>query len=240
MLLMAHPFRAALPLFAGTIAASFPGCQPPTQVTAVLTTNVSCQRLGGTAIYVGSQDTIDKTPPSTVTDACTNGRIGSIVFTPGGEKDGRLVIKVMSGAGVLIEQCQEDPSLKIDADTGCIVARRSLSFVPQTPLTLPIMMRRACIGVVCLPTETCVEGGICVSSEIADPNQCGLPGGCDESGLEGIGTGGAGGMSANSAATGMGGMSSASGMGGIGGMTSASGMGGMGGMSTTSSMTGMG
>src|SRR5262245_32507033 len=102
---MAHPPRGILLLLASSIAASFAGCQPPTQVTAVLTTNVSCQRVGGTAIYVGSSDSIDKTPPSTVTDACANGRIGSIVFTPGGEKDGHLNVKIVTGVGVLIEQC---------------------------------------------------------------------------------------------------------------------------------------
>src|SRR5262245_5744585 len=98
---MANPLRWTLFFLAGSIAASLAGGQPPTEVTAVLTTNGSCERLRGTAIFVGSPATIDKTPPSTITDACSNGRIGSIVFTPGGEKDGPLDIKVVSGAGVL-------------------------------------------------------------------------------------------------------------------------------------------
>ena len=32
---------------------------------------------------------------------------------------------------------------------GCIVARRELSFLPHTPLTLPIAMDKACVNVTC-------------------------------------------------------------------------------------------
>jgi len=59
---------------------------------------------------------------------------------------------------------------------GCIVARRSLHFIPHTALVLPIQMQQSCIGQICDPNSTCVNGA-CVDAGIScdQTNTCALP-----------------------------------------------------------------
>jgi hypothetical protein len=223
------------------------GCRPPTEVTIVITTNVACERVTDTGIVVGTSADVEQKHAGTVTSSCTNGRVGSIVLVPSKARDAAFVVKVVTGVGVSTEDCLANPKRPTDVqgERGCIVARRELGFIPQTPLTLPIVMHEACIAVQCAQDQTCVEGGHCVSDKIADPKQCADAGGCGETSLvmssgssSSGGTGGMGGTGGKgptgpSSSSGMGGMMSSSGganggMGGIGGMmTSGAGMGGM-------------
>jgi hypothetical protein len=98
--------------------------------------------------------------------------------------------------------------------TGCIVARRTLSFIPHTPLTLPIVLRDDCIGVPCGPSETCVHGS-CVSSNV-DPDDCVDPAGCDETTLPAPVPAGSSGSGGSGGAGGAGGPGGAGGDGGGG------------------------
>jgi hypothetical protein len=170
------------------------GCQPPTEISVVLTTNLACGEIAGTAVVVGTPSDVEGKDAATVTSACDQGRIGDIVLIPGKEREAAFVVKAVTGVGVLPEDClvAETRPTDIPGQRGCIVARRELSFLPKTPLTLPIAMRRACIGVVCGAGKTCVEGGVCASATVKDPMRCADPGGCDETSL-GVGSGGAGG-----------------------------------------------
>jgi hypothetical protein len=235
--------RAQLSL-AALVALCF-GCLPPTQVTVVITTNVPCDTTEGTAIIVGSRDEVETKAPITITPTCEEGRIGTFVIAPGKDREATFVVKLVTGVGVLTDDCLISES-QPDAEKGkkgCIVARRELSFVPQTPLTLPVLMRRACIGVICKTNETCAEDGVCVSDKIGDPLRCADPGGCDETSLGGTGGGSSSsGMMSSSASMMMssssGMMSSSSGMmsSSSGMMSSSSGMAGAGGMMTTTTV----
>jgi hypothetical protein len=226
------------------------GCRPPTEVTIVITTNVACEKVTDTGIVVGSAADVEQKHVGTVTSTCTNGRIGTIVLVPSKARDAAFVVKVVSavGAGLSSEGCLANPTNPDDVkgERGCIVARRELGFIPQTPLTLPIVMHQACIGVQCAPDQTCIEGGVCASDKV-DPHLCAGPGGCEESAL-GTGMVSSGSSSSSSGTGGKGGMgggptgpSSSSGMGGMGGMMSSNsgGIGGIGGMMSSSmSITG--
>jgi hypothetical protein len=191
-------------------------CQAPTEVTLAITTNVDCAEVQGTAIVVGKNGKdVDGRDPATITQACTRGRIGTVVLLPGASRDGSFAVKLVAavGEGVLPEDCLAGTVTSVKKGLrGCIVARRELSFIPHEPLDLPIALHRACIGVVCGEEETCVEDGSCQSAVIGNPTSCAGPGGCNESSLgnggASGGTGTSGTISPSSGTTGTGGTGS--------------------------------
>lgn len=168
-----------------TLLCAGAGCQPPTEVTVALSTNVPCEAIDGTGLVVGTPDDVESKDVTSVTATCDDGRIGTMVILPGKDREAVFAVKVVTGVQVLAEECLTSTVRPTDVpgEKGCIVARRELGFLPQTPLTLPIEMRLECIGVSCPPGSTCVEGGACVGARIADPNRCADPGGCDETAL---------------------------------------------------------
>jgi len=100
-----------------------------------------------------------------------DGVIGDLVFTPRSAKDGPLALRVVMGVG-------RDPKTCSDQDPmGCIVAKRSLAFVPNTRLRVPMVLHLACEGVVCAGDTTCNFVGQCVSA-VVDPGACARPEGC--------------------------------------------------------------
>src|SRR5689334_5678184 len=117
---------------------------------------------------------VDQEHYDTTTDQCTGGEIGSIVLYPDdGPQDGPLVFKVVSSLGSTpVEECVA-PFYGQD----CIVARRSMHFVPHHPFEVPISMEIACAGLLCPDNQTCV-GGTCVASDL-DPDDCDKPEGCE-------------------------------------------------------------
>lgn len=190
------PARRA-PLFALillAVAAFVPSCLEPTQVQLELTTDVPCDEVGGVAITVGTPGALESKPPAAVSLVCRDdGTLGTLVVVPSGERDAELAVRVVAGRNLEVEQC-EPPEYgpKGTPDTGCIVARRTLRFLPHEPLVLPIVMRAVCVGEPCDPAQTCVLG-TCVEAAV-DPSLCASPGGCPESSLTGGGgQGGAGG-----------------------------------------------
>ena len=81
----------------------------------------------------------------------------------------RIVSGVIRAAGECAQGGGQPPDY-----TGCIVARRELSFVPHTPLTLPIVMRQDCVNIPCSAQQTC-DNGVCVD----DTTRC-TGAGCSE------------------------------------------------------------
>jgi len=171
------------------------GCREATHVTTELATDADCGTVHGTAVTVGAIEEIEKKPAVASTEACSGAsgdrRIGSFVVVPSGDKDSEFAIKVVTGIDTPAEGCVEPDY------TGCIVARRSMRFIPHTALELPIALRGVCKDVPCTPTTTCVFGQ-CVDAKIPDPKKCETAGLCDEgilisSGAGAAGPGGAGG-----------------------------------------------
>lgn len=153
------------------------GCRSPTQVTLALSTDASCADLGETRITIGPLGDVAMRDPVTVTTQCDAGVIGSLVVVPSADDGAEVGFQIVTSLGQQpVTSCDPEPA------EHCIVARRALRFVPETPLRVPIVMRQSCAGVVCAPDETCV-GGECAPAFI-DPSECADADGCGEEALE--------------------------------------------------------
>ncbi len=126
-------------------------CLDPTEVTVTVTSDMPCTQVAGTNIRIGSGDVSASVP---ATEHCTHGdTIGSVVVLPNASLSAAQ-IKVVTGTGTTTaDQCDADPKTK-----GCIVARRTLSFVTHTKLSLPILMQQSCVDQPCDEKTTCVNG----------------------------------------------------------------------------------
>jgi hypothetical protein len=176
------PVRAAGGLAVTSVVAAI-ACEDPTEVTLVLTTDVPCSMLQGTTITVGTADALEDKDLVADTSACDPGAsgvnsIGTFVVVPSQGRSDAFAVRVVSGVGRQAHDCA--PGGQAPDYTNCIVARRELTFVPHTPLTLPIVMRKDCENRACAAQETCVDGE-CVSFVIRTPNRCAGGGGCSES-----------------------------------------------------------
>jgi outer membrane protein assembly factor BamB len=153
-------------------------CQQPTEVTLALSTDVQCAQFTGVTIAVGSAADIEAQAPATTSQSCTpSGDLGTLVVVPSQSRNAEVDIKIVAGVN-------RDPTSCVAPDygTGCIVARRSLQYIPHTPLELDIVLSEACNGVVCPVDQTCVEGA-CTSAAVSDPGACATPRTCGEGAL---------------------------------------------------------
>ncbi len=167
------------------LVAATPSCQQPTEVVLELTTDVSCP-LRSAQITAGAPDDVEKRRPNASTSTCSGAgsrnQIGSLVLVPSeGNQRAALGVRIVAGVDVPVEACQP-PDYR-----GCIVARRSLRFLENKRLTLPVILRTQCKtslspgapSLACGTRETCVRGA-CVPWEI-DPAKCLGSSGCGES-----------------------------------------------------------
>jgi alpha-tubulin suppressor-like RCC1 family protein len=152
------PALALLPL-----VALVPGaCQPPTQITLDISTDADCSSFETSIFVEPGPSFTDGGAPQTATTECSAGRVGTLVLTPSGARNGRVLVRVVGRA----------PGL------GDIVASRSIRYLERRPLVLPIRLSRACAGVPCRDGTTCVDG-LCRSWDV-DPETCLSDGGCGE------------------------------------------------------------
>lgn len=162
----------ALAVVAVTIGAA---CREPTEITLELTTDLPCDQLR-TSIYVGRPADLARplselgvAAEATTCDPTTK-RIGTIAVIPSGSNADTVAIKVV--ARTKGSSCDTNPS------SGCVEARRTIGFLPHTPLRLPIALNADCKDLVCAnASETCVRGR-CVPA-IIDPSTC-IGSGCPE------------------------------------------------------------
>ncbi len=145
-----------------TAAVASPGCYRATQLEISISTDLPCNGALRTAIYKGLPFGAD---PAAHTDVCTpldgvaGGNIGSVVFVPSEDRNGRSAVKVVLAADGDVARCATDPK-------ACIVATRSFSFVEHHSQRLPIRMLSACLGKACGPGLTCNPLGDCVPDAI--------------------------------------------------------------------------
>lgn len=161
---------------ATSLAVFLAGCQSPTQVTVGITTDVPCgsgaEQLATVGIAVGAPGGLDALDDATETSQCSGATIGDIVLVPGQGDEDRFGLRVVGAVGVDVQRCITEgfEPKDVPPGSGCIVARRALSFLPHTELELPIVLERSCIGKLCDAGSTCYKGG-CVTAEI-DPHDC--------------------------------------------------------------------
>ena len=155
-----------MPWVAGCVLALL-GCREPTKVTLDVLTSANCADVGTTSVTVGPAGGLESLAPTTATrTGCNNGAIGSVVLVPEHDPDSPLAFKVVTGIRKNSEDCKA-PDYK-----GCIVARRSLAYVPHNPLTIHIQMELACVDVPCGPFETCKRGACVIAECSSDLNSC--------------------------------------------------------------------
>jgi hypothetical protein len=153
------------------IAITF-ACYGPTEVTVVITTDLSCSENPRTAIFKGLPF---ESAPDAETDSCTtapnaDATIGSLVFLPSGDDNGRAGVKAVLARRRSVAECDAHPE-------DCIVATRSFSFVKHLSRRVPVRMLAECLGKRCPEGQTCGAGGTCVSNEVdCTTNDCQLPG----------------------------------------------------------------
>lgn len=166
------------------------GCRAPTEIIVDVTTDIPCASLTRTSITAGRHPAIEGLPPATITSQCgADGQIGSIVVIPGDDDDGPVAVRVIGGKGQDVETCKApEYGPPAPSPTGCVVARRLLTFQPHEPLHLPIVLRDACIGVPCASDQTCVDG-TCRDATVPDPTLCATAGACGESTLGSVDAG---------------------------------------------------
>ncbi|MGH7440972.1 MAG: hypothetical protein ACRENE_35310, partial [Polyangiaceae bacterium] len=139
----------------------------------MITTDLDCPTVmdknkGTTSIRLGTSSAdVDGTNSVGTSNSCSpdpsgENDIGTFVVVPnqGNGSSDSFAILVTTGS------CKP-PDLN-----GCIVARRELSFLPHTPLTLPIAMDKVCLNVTCPAQQTCVAPGTCVSDKIDTSGGC--------------------------------------------------------------------
>lgn len=131
----------------------------------------------GTVVVAGEPLKLEDKAPAAVTTACAGDgdlkRIGSIVVVPSDAVEDEVGLKVVAGIDVSTDAC------KAPEYAGCIVARRTIRFVPHTELVLPVVLRGTCEGVPCDATTTCVLGQ-CVPTVVERPELCTDPTSCGE------------------------------------------------------------
>ena len=152
-----------LALPATLLAAS---CRDPTQITVRVTTDLACKQTPGLAkAWVASSGTEVEAPDCT-TQAPVN-YVGSIVIVPGPAGDDAKVDVTVIGS---VSAASNDKCLTTKTNVGdCLVVRRRLSFIPHTPLTLPVRLDSRCLNVQCKDdTETCIDG-VCRSVDVNPP-----------------------------------------------------------------------
>ncbi len=180
--------RALVLLAAAVVATS--ACREPTQITVELSTDVACAEARATTVTLGLPGQLEEGEPAVVSSACeavgSRGELGTVVLVPSGDDDAPVGVKVtLAVTDDAVEDCSKEYG------PHCIVARRSLRYLPHTPLVLPIELSRICQGVFCDEDTTC-QNGVCVDATV-DPNDCAAPPGCVPGGPGGSGGAGGGG-----------------------------------------------
>ena len=151
-------------------------CLSPTQMTVVVTTDVSCKDAPSALVIVGPLGDVEHGRPASSASARCDaaGKLGSLVIVPSGASDAVVAFKVVEGfAGHSADDC-----IRTGDYSQCIVARRALHFLPHKQLLVPVAMQVSCKGVPCDATTTC-SNGQCVPATISDPSTCTQPEGCN-------------------------------------------------------------
>ncbi len=147
-------------------------CLGPTEIEVQISTDVACKDVNSTAVAVGPAGDDSRAVGAKTSSCADGGAIGTLVVTPSGGLDDVVGIRVTLGVGAAQADVCHAPDYP-----GCIVARRSLHFVPHATLSLPIALQQSCFGQVCDPNSTCLNGS-CIDAGIpsCDPtNTCPLP-----------------------------------------------------------------
>jgi hypothetical protein len=151
------------------VAIADQACLGPTEILVSVRTNAPCtdpKQWQGVAIYVGEPGSAFESSvgPAAAWPSCDSSgaagsfsNVGSVMLVPTSARDAEVAIRVVAGLTVATEQCTA-PEYQ-----GCIVARRTLSYLPHQMQSLDIDLTVECVSVGCDALHTCY-GGECVGT----------------------------------------------------------------------------
>jgi hypothetical protein len=144
---------AALALLGAPLAA----CRGATEISLDVRTNIACTSSAawkGVAISVGQPgvDVESRAPVLTTTACSASGEVGSLVIVPTGANDAEVGIRVVAGITRNPEDCAAN------GYDGCIVSRRTLTYLPHQTQNVVVDLTSDCIGSACDVNHTCVNG----------------------------------------------------------------------------------
>lgn len=143
------------------------GCRAPTQVTLrILSPEVVCAALKGVRITVAAnrEEAERRTSDDFISATATPCRdpqsheLGTLVVTPGSARTAAIVVV----AGIRNEAASCKAGNRYE---GCVVARRSLSFVDNASLEVPVTIEPSCADVPCDVATTC-KSGTCIGADL--------------------------------------------------------------------------
>ncbi len=158
-------------------ALAFSACRGATEIVVDVRAHVPCADRAawkGVAIYTGAPGLdVETKAPVLISTACDDsGHVGSIALVPSGTKDALVSVRVVAGLTRPPDQCAEH------GYQGCIVARRTLSFIAHQSLAVDVDLTGDCVGQGCDALHTCLQGS-CQDSRVtvAPPPDGGAPSG---------------------------------------------------------------
>jgi hypothetical protein len=149
--------RSLFFLLVSALASPTAACLEPTEIMLDVRTDVVCSdstHWRGVAVSVGQPGTdVESRSPVLTTTACAaGGEIGTLAVVPTGAKDAQVGIRVVAGITRNPEDCAAQ------GYDGCIVARRTVTYLPHQSQHLLIDLTSDCIGNACDVNHTCVNG----------------------------------------------------------------------------------
>jgi alpha-tubulin suppressor-like RCC1 family protein len=157
------------------------GCQEPTQIELLIRTDLPCESLHGVAITVGPSKFSEDRAPSASTLACDpeTGFVGTLVITPSGDEGAELSVRVVAAVNAAsVEDCQPSESVA-ESYRGCIVARRTMRYLPNDRLDVAVDLAAKCQGTPCGPGTTCYRAGLCGNDRVGSSEACNASGSCE-------------------------------------------------------------
>jgi len=139
-------------------------CRSPTEIDVTVTTDVPCDAVEGTAILTGGSDLFaDAGPKIALSHACAareagDNYLGKLVVVPSAGQAAPVEVIVVTGIHESPESCIE-AGYVAGPGAGCIVERRSWTFLPDTPLRSTVVMPGVCENNPCSGAQTCTALG---------------------------------------------------------------------------------
>jgi hypothetical protein len=156
-----------------------PSCREPTQVQLIVRTTTACSELSGVIIDVGADPaTVEQRATSQNKNESWRAQTPEAQCDPKTGEIGRIFLAPGSGTAAVLVRAgnKTDPSKCLAPDyKGCIVARRRISYVPRTTLTLTVNLDLSCVNVPCGVLSTCDQGR-CIDSNatLCENDNCNL------------------------------------------------------------------
>jgi hypothetical protein len=159
-------------LFGACAAFTTANCAPPTQIIVDVETDDALCGTIVVGIAVAKPEEIDTKDMQVRQAGCeiNTDRVGTLTITPSGAHDAEVGLRIVAGVnGTTPEQCgRPDANGKVSWNN-CIVARRTVQFVPGKTTPLTVVLSSDCVGQLCADGKEC-NLGKCVPPSQVQPD----------------------------------------------------------------------